>query len=411
MLLIILALSLVSSLLIWQFVGYPVLMGFVALRAKPKEKNYGYNPTVSIIVPAYNERNVIAARIENLLNMDYPEDKYEVIIVESGSSDGTYEAARAATVNSPDSRPRVRLLREAERRGKASAINLGKQHADGEIILVTDANSQFAPDVLREMMPHFEDPKVGAVGGRYIVSNPDNVHTSSESFYWDLEYMMRIGESTLDSACLFHGEINAWRKHLIDEADTGIISEDLDMAIRIRKKGYTVKYEPDARVYEPAARTAKGQIVRRKKVVSGTILCMAKHLGYFALPRDLYSLLVFPSHKGLAMLSPFLLLTMLALHLLARDVRLLAAHLALTLIAFAILLALLLALRAKLVGASGGAGKLSVWSLPRIFYYVLLNEYLVLLGWIDVALGRHSVLWEKAESTRDPLEYLGLHQR
>jgi len=403
-LVVVVALCLVSTLLIWQFVGYPVLMGLVALAAKPKVKEGAYTPFVSIIVPAYNEREVIVQRLENLFHLDYPPEQYEIIVVESGSTDGTFETVQEYIAHRPRQAPEMKLLREQDRRGKASAINLGKQHARGEIVLVTDANSAFDESVLREMMPHFQDPRIGAVGGRYLVSNPDNVYTSSESFYWDLEYIMRRGEAALDSACLFHGEINAWRKNLVAEADTEIISEDLDMAIRIRRQGYKIEYEPEAIVYEPTAQTASGQIVRRKKVSTGTILCLLKHLSYFALPRDLYSLLIVPSHKGLTMLSPFLLVAIPVLYLLAWDLRLVVIHLSLTALAFGLLLGVFLLLRARLLPGEGRTTGVGLASLPRIAYYTLLNEYLVLLAWIDLVRGDYTVLWERAESTRGALE-------
>jgi biofilm PGA synthesis N-glycosyltransferase PgaC len=399
MTLIVITLYLLSFLLIWQFVGYPVLMGIIALRAKPKEKNHSYAPFVSIIVPAYNEQRVIGKRIENLLSLDYRKDRYQIIVVESGSTDGTYQAVEDSIERNPTQTPQVKLIREEERRGKASAINLGKQHAEGEIILVTDANAAFEKNVLREMMPHFEDPKVGAVGGRYFVSNPDNAHASSESFYWELEYIMRSGESALDSACLFHGEINAWRKDLA-EADASNLSEDLDIVFQIRRAGYKIEYEPTAKVYEPAATTAKGQITQRKRTTIGTLQCIFKHLDYLVPPRDLYSLLIFPSHKGLTMLSPFFLLAIPILYLLARDMGVILTHLSLTLFAFTVLLGVFLLLRAKLTVDTSRGTRLSTSSLPKIAYYVLLNEYLVFIAWIDFILGRYSILWEKAETTR-----------
>ncbi len=396
---IVVALYVVSALLIWQFVGYPVLMGLIALRAKPKQKNRSYTPFVSIIVPAHNEQKVIGRRIGNLLTLDYPKDRYEIIVVESGSTDGTNEAVQDCLARNPNPAPRMKLLREGERRGKASAINLGKEHANGEIILVTDANSTFEDDVLREMMPHFQDPKIGAVGGRYLVSNPDTVHTSSESFYWDLEYIMRRGESILDSACLFHGEINAWRKGLA-EADIDNLSEDLDIVIQIRRAGYKIEYEPSALVYEPAATTAEDQIRQRKRTTTGTLQCIFKHLDYFIVPRDLYSLFIFPSHKGLTMLSPFLLLSIPILYLIAWDVGITVTHLTVTLATFGLLLGLILLLRARLIGKTRRGSGVSIASLPRIVYYVLLNEYLIALAWMDFVTGRYSILWEKAETAR-----------
>lgn len=399
--LIAIALFLASGLLIWQFVGYPVLMGFVALRTQPRKKNYTFTPFVSIVVPAYNERAVIDRRIDNLVGLDYPDDKYEILVIESGSTDGTDAVVQGLVGERDNRQPALRLLRETERRGKASAINLGKRHARGEIVLVTDANAVFEPHVLSEMMPHFEDPKVGAVGGRYVVSNPDTVHTSSESFYWDLEYIMRRGEAALDSACLFHGEINAWRKDLA-EADVGNLSEDLDTAIQIRRAGYKIEYEPGAVVYEPAASTAQDQIRQRKRTTIGTLQCIFKHLDYFLWPRELYSLLIFPSHKGLTMLSPFLLLTIPPLYLAARDLRILVAHVALTGLVFGLLLAVLLILWPRLVPHRAGRSVAGIVSLGRIVSYVLLNEYLVFLAWVDFLSGRHTVLWERVESTREP---------
>ncbi|NIN66757.1 MAG: glycosyltransferase [Anaerolineae bacterium] len=398
-----LALGLISFLLIWQFVGYPTLMGIVALFAKPREKHRSYTPFVSVIVPAHNEETVIGKRLENLLALDYPDDEYEILVVESGSTDGTLKVVQDAIANRQGEAPPMKLLREAERRGKASAINLGKRHARGDIILVTDANSAFEPNVLREMMPHFADPKVGAVGGRYVVSNPDNIHTSSESFYWDLEYIMRRGESIVDSACLFHGEINAWRKNLA-EADTDNLSEDLDIAIQIRRAGYKIEYESSALVYEPGATTARDQIRQRKRTTTGTLQCIFKYRDYLLLPRDLYSLLIFPSHKGLVMLSPLLLVSVAILYLLVRDIGIIVAHATVTFVLFAVLLVVLLSLRSKLVDGAQGPSAGSLTSVPRILYYVLLNEYLVFLAWIDLLLGRYSVLWEKAESTRAAVE-------
>jgi len=396
---IVILLYLLSFLLIWQFVGYPSLMAIVALRAKPKNKDYSFQPFVSIIVPTYNEEKVIEKRIKNLFELDYPKDKYEIIVVDSGSADSTAQIVEKLIEKHCSSGLNLRLIKEEERKGKASAINLGKKHAKGEIVLVTDANSIFDKNVLKEMMPHFKNPKVGAVGGRYCVANPENKLAASESFYWDLEYIMRKGESVLDSACLFHGEINAWRKELVD-ADTSMLSEDLDMCIKIRKKGYKIEYEPKAKVYEPSATTPEDQIKQRKRTSIGTIQNMFKYLSYFIPPRDWYSFLIFPSHKALAMFSPFILLAIPILYILTWNIKVVSTHFVLTLIVFAGMLALLMSLKSRLNKDEKVKSNFPIFSIPKIVYYVLLNEYLILLAWKDFIFRRYSVLWEKAESTR-----------
>jgi len=374
-------------------------MAVVAIRAKPRTKDYAYQPFVSVIVPTYNEEKVIEKRIENLLELDYPKDRYELIVVDSGSTDKTSHIVKETIKKHENNQPTLRLLIEKERKGKASAINFGKKHAKGDIVLVTDANSIFDKNVLKEMMPHFKNPKVGAVGGRYCVANPESPLAASESFYWDLEYIMRRGESALDSACLFHGEINAWRKDIVD-ADTRMLSEDLDICIKIRRKGYKIEYEPEAMVYEPSATTPEDQIKQRKRTSIGTIQNMFKHLGYFIPPRDLYSFLIFPSHKALAMLSPFVLFAIPILYLLTWGIRAVITHFAFTLFIFVGLFTLLMLLKSKLTKDGGLKSKLSISSIPNVVYYVLLNEYLILLAWKDFIFRKYSVLWEKVESAR-----------
>lgn len=392
-------LYLLSFLLLWQFVGYPLLMALTSLITKQNKKDYSYQPSVSIIVPAYNEEKVIEERINNLLDLDYPAAKYEIIIVESGSSDRTFENVKKIT-DVHNGVPSIKLIKEKGRKGKASAINIGREHAKGEIILVTDANSTFDNNVLKEMMPHFQDSKVGGVGGRYVVSNPEYILAASESFYWDLEYLQRKGESIIDSACLFHGEIYAWRKELV-KADTEIISDDLDIAVQIRKKGFRIEYEPEAIVYEPSTITAKEQIIQRKKTTIGTMQVLMKHWRYFFIPRDVYSLFIFPSHKTLAMISPFLMSGILVLYVIIRDITIIKTHFVITMALFTGSLTMLVLLRSKLVKKKVARNVFSISGTLNMIYYVLLNEYLILLAWKDFLSGRYSVLWEKVDSLRE----------
>ena len=395
--LIVLLLFLSSFVLIWQFTGYPIFMAMIALKAKPSVKDYTFQPGVSIIVPTFNEERSIKKRIENLLSLNYPKDKYDIIIVDSGSKDSTVQIVNDFLIKNKEKTPVIQLVTEEERKGKASAINFGKKFSKQDIILVTDANCIFDPDVLKEMMPNFKDPRVGAVGGRYFVLDPSNSITESTQFYWDLEYIMRIGEDAIDSACLFHGEINAWRKNLI-HTDVRLISEDLDMAIRIRKKGYKIKYEPDAAVYEPAPATARDQIKQRKRTSIGTIQAIFKHFKYLMVPKDLYSLFIFPSHKFITMVSPFYLIIIPLLYLVSGNFYLVISHVLLTLLVFIISLAILMHLKAKICARN--IGRFSFSSLFKIVNYVLLNEYLIILAWVDFASGKYTVLWEKAETTR-----------
>ncbi|GAI87650.1 unnamed protein product, partial [marine sediment metagenome] len=321
-------------------------------------------------------------------------------IVESGSTDNTYQIAKKLIENYKNQEPSLKLLREETRKGKASAINLAKKYAKGEIVLVTDANSVFDKNVLKEIMPLFKDLEVGAVGGRYCVTNLENSLAYSESFYWDIEYIMRKGESHLDSACTFHGEINAWRKDLVT-VDTTMLTEDLDIAMQIKQAGYKVDYEPNAIVYEPSALLAKDQIKQRKRTSIGTLQCIFKHLNYLLLPHDLYNLLIFPSHKALPMFFPFILLAILILYIVTWNVKIMITYFALTLLILVGMFALLIFLKSRLTKSKRIKSSFLISSTPKIVYYVLLNGYLILLAWRDFIFRRYSVLWEKVESTRE----------
>jgi biofilm PGA synthesis N-glycosyltransferase PgaC len=341
-----------AALLIWVFVGYPLLMLRFALVHRGAEKNYSFQPFFSILVPTFNEEAVIEKRIQNLQALRYPKDKYEILIIDSGSTDATKGIVQRLCHEG--GAPLTKLVCEDQRRGKASAINCGSAQAAGDIILVTDANSFFDPEVLAELGPHFESPEIGGVGGRYVVSNPENPLPGTEQFYWELETSLRTGESALDSACLFQGEINAWRKCLVD-ADTAMIGEDLDMSIAIRKKGYKVAFEPKAICYEPSPTSFSEQRTQKKRRCLGTIQNIFKHWRYLFVPRDWYRLIIFPSHKGLLMVTPFMFLGILLGYAVSGDPRLVLSHIFIMSALFLILLTLYLRFVPRLFQANASS--------------------------------------------------------
>lgn len=383
-----------TLLLIWQFIGYPIIMALIIIERKPFKKN-NYYPHISIITATYNEEKVIGKRIKNLLELDYPSDKYEIIIVDSGSTDKTVAIAEDIKTQYSGNKPIIKILQEGKRNGKASAINFAKSHAEGEILLIADANSIYDRNAIREITPYFEDPKVGAVSGRYTVLNKDETLARSEGFYWEIEQIMFTGESAIDSIPTVIGTISAWRKELVDfSKDT--ITEDLDMTIRVRRAGYKIKYEPNAITYEPAATSVNDQIKQRRRTSLGTIQCIFKNLDYFLVPRNLFSLLIFPSHKSIVMVSPFILLAIPVLYLLSFNIFTVITHVLISVESFTMMLITLIGLKSNITKKSGKA-KFSVISTA---YYVLLNEYIILIAWKDFILRKNNVLWEKAESTR-----------
>jgi len=390
-------LAVTTVLLIWCFGGYALVMGLFGKRTGIQLVLPSAQPFFSILIPTYNEASVIRKRIENLLTLEYPRDSYEILIIDSGSTDGTADVVQELIQTRGQKVPRLILVREKDRKGKGSAVKVGRSHARGEIILVSDANAAFHPGVLGILGAAFADPNVGGVGGRYCVGNPGQERTGGALFYWDLEYLMRKGEAALDSACLFHGEINAWRKDLIDP-DPSMLCEDLDMAIRIRRSGKKIGYEPSAIVYEPAATTTRDIIIQRKKVASGTLQVIGKNLPYLLMCPGWYTWVIFPSHKILPLFTPFLLLIVPLLYLAINDLQVIISHF---MISAGILGLVLIGLRHMLRGEPCGGVRETPGRLMTIMEYVIVNEVLIVLAWWDFLTGRYTVLWEKVQSTRN----------
>lgn len=395
-------LYLFSFLFIWQFVGYPTLTAVVSYFSKPCEKDYTYKPFVSILIATYNEESVIANRLKNLLELDYPKNKYEILVINSGSTDNTSSIVESFANSPKFSNPSIKLIEEDERNGKASAINLGQKYARGDIILITDANSLYDRSILREMMPHFKDPSVGAVSGKYIVSNPHRALPASEAFYWEIESIMFSGESYLDSVSTVIGTISAWRKELMN-FNKKTLSEDLDMTIQVRSKGYKVKYEPEATVYEPSAVTSEDQVKQRKRICIGTIQNFFLHIRFFLACPSLFTYVIFPSHKMLTMFSPFVLLSILFLYAFCWDLKVIVFHLIISISFFISIFIFLMFFKSKLLKNTKTRSNFSISATPKIVYYVLLNEYLILLAWFDFIFNNYSVLWERADSTRQDI--------
>ena len=376
----------ITLLIVWQMALYPTFC-YAIYRLLPPLSLKDYSPFLTVIVPVYNEERSLATRIKNIEEEGYPH--LEVIIVESGSSDKTYEIA----LDLQKDYENVRVIREGVRRGKASAIAAAQGMAQGEIIVITDANAFFGKNALQLAARHFSKDNVGGVDGRLVMPAVTPGIPHSSSFYWTLEYMMRCGESRLDSTCTMHGGFSAIRKGIVNP-DASIISEDLDMALQIRKKGLTIAYEPQAIVFEKAASTPTEQIIQKKKNVIGTLLCTGKHRDMFLPPRNLYSLLIYPSHKMLPLLLPFMFLSLpLFYAILGGEV--MKIHLLFFASLYIVSNMALLALM-----PAGEGLNLSLNNIAKIYLYFLLQQYIVLLAWKDFLTGNYSALWEKVESTR-----------
>jgi hypothetical protein len=224
----------------WTHAGYPLTAAALA-RLRPRPVRRGdITPEVSVIVPAHNEATVIERRLENLLALDYPADRFTVLVASDASSDGTDELVLAAA----EREPRIRLL-PGPRGGKLAAMNRAVPATTGEIVAFTDANATWEPDALRKLVRNFADPDVGYVCGqlRLQVAGGSN----REGIYWRYEMWLRRSESAFGSITGGNGSIYAVRR---SDYVTHRFGHDLGLPDAMVKRGRRAVYEPEALAWE-----------------------------------------------------------------------------------------------------------------------------------------------------------------
>ncbi len=292
------------ALVLYVYAGYPLLV-FALARLKPRPvRKRPIEPRVSLLIAAYNEADVIEAKIRNALQLDYPPDLLEIVIASDGSCDGTAETALWYA----DGR-RIRVLDLRHHRGKLAVLNAAVPALHGEIVVFSDAASMLERDAIRRLVAPFADPSVGAVSGLYTVRQTSASGIGrQEDFYWRYETFLKRQEALADSILGAHGALYAIRKELYPFPAPGTINDDYVIPVKIVRMGYRVYYEPGAVAWEEA-RQMDG-FGRRVRIMTGNVQQL-REIGTLLRPLRWKPLLFFLSHKAgrlavpLAMLAAF----------------------------------------------------------------------------------------------------------
>jgi cellulose synthase/poly-beta-1,6-N-acetylglucosamine synthase-like glycosyltransferase len=296
--------------ILYVYIGYPVLVTLLA-RLRPKPAAYpSYTPSVSLLIAAYNEEQVIAQKIENTLALDYPASLLQVIVVADGSDDQTPELVRKYAQQG------VELLYEPARRGKLAAINRGVSVARNDILVFSDANNIYEKGTLRELVTPFIDPLVGAVAGAKHVLKGDGALGDVEGLYWKYESFIKDQETRLGSCTGVSGEILAIRRRLYPRIPKFVINDDFFIALAVIRHGYHLLYSPQARSFERVSLSAKDEVTRRTRIIAGRYQAMMMTFSWLPWKHPIIVWQVV-SHKFLRPLVPFWMLFALAANLAA----------------------------------------------------------------------------------------------
>ncbi|SDY34721.1 glycosyltransferase [Halobellus clavatus] len=300
--------SAVAALLSLTGLPYVIYLALAKIwdpQGSPADKQPA-EPTVSIVLPTYNEERIVENKLRDIVSLDYPMDKVEVVVVDS-SDDETRTVIREFFANRQT--PDLTLLEEDERRGLAPALNDAYAAASNEMVVKTDCDSKLAADALREAAANLADPDVGAVTGR----NVDVLGGSEvEEGYRDVQATIQTLESHLDSTLIFHGPFSAFENEEIVPIDPDSIADDTELALKIRKSGKRVVFDPEIR-YKEASHSAFGKRRTQKdRRAMGLIRLLLRNRGILG-RYGLYGGVVLPFNWWFMLVSPWLLAASLGL--------------------------------------------------------------------------------------------------
>lgn len=371
------------ALIVYAYAAYPIVVACCARIFGRDEQPAAIGdedlPFLSVLIAAHNEAAVIGARIENALDMNYPADRFEVVIASDASDDGTCDVVRSCQD------ARVRLLDYQRRGGKAAVLNRAFRELRGDVVMLSDANTFTHPRAARRLARWFVDPSIGVVSGRLVLTDPltgNNV----DSLYWKFETFLKRCEARLGALLGANGAIYMIRRTAFTgiRADTAVDDFVVPLLARIRT-GCRLTYDAEAIAYEEAPAEIAAEFRRRSRIGAGGFQSLGV-LRPLLNPRSGWIAFSFWSHKVLRWTCPFFLVAALATSL----------ALASSSIAAAFILAVQLAGYAvAAVGHRSRGNKGSALRMARLTtMFASMNLALLVGFWMWVA-GRQGGIWQR----------------
>lgn len=375
------------GIVFYTYVGYGVLLyGLVTIKRwfkpRPDHTPKDYEPHVSVVVAAYNEKDYLHQKVMNTWALDYPKEKLHQVWVTDGSDDGSPEILSEYGF--------IKVLHKDERRGKIAAINRAVKLIDSPILIFTDANTLLGEESIRVIVKQFADPATGCVSGekRIQMDSEEAAASAGEGMYWKYESLLKKWDSELNSAVGAAGELFAVRRELFNEVEPDTLLDDFMISLRIAMQGYTIRYTPEAYAIETASANVNEELKRKVRIAAGgiqSIIRLAPLLNLFK-----YKMLSFQyiSHRVLRWtLTPLLLPLVFVLNAILRNES----------PVYNILFGLQLLFYFTLViGALLKNKKIKIKGLYIPYYFFIMN-YAVYLGAIRMFNKKQSVNWEKAK--------------
>jgi cellulose synthase/poly-beta-1,6-N-acetylglucosamine synthase-like glycosyltransferase len=381
-------------IIFYAYLGYGLLLFIIIKVRRLLGKNrlsieqVDFEPEVTLLVAAYNEKDYVDMKVKNSLSLDYPKEKLRLVWVTDGSDDGTPDLLAKY--------PEVNVLHQPERKGKIAAMNRAARLVETPIVVFSDANTILGEKSIRLIVDAFKNPKVGCVSGekRILQKETEGAAGAGEGLYWKYESTLKKWDAEWYSVVGAAGELFAVRTELLEEVEPDTLLDDFIISLRIAMKGYTIQYNPEAYAAETSSLSVKEELKRKIRISAGgiqSIIRLRKLLNIFK-----YGTLSFQyiSHRVLRWsLAPLSLLLILILNLFLsiREIQQNQPGLYTVIMVLQLLFYL-----AALTGWILENRKLKVKVLFVPYYFFIMN-YSVYLGFFRYLRRTQSVNWDRAK--------------
>ena len=362
------------------FFGVPYAYYLYAKRYSGQDWNLSidkfYTPTISLLIPTYNEEGAIQLKLENICKLEYPIERIQIILVDSASTDKTLDKVSEFIKDHPELE--IDVIQESQRSGKSKALNQALKHAKGDVIVVSDADCFLSPSTLSKALPYLADSSVGAVTGREVILNPrQSWVTESETAYRSFAHVIRLGESKSHSTIFFEGGFGAYKRAKLQEFDSQTGADDSGTAFNMVQRGDRTLFIPEATFFTAFPHSWKGKFYiklrRASQLLRIWLKCLSLLLkGQLALPKKIAIPEIF-----LFLFNPivFLIAALIAPIFVVKYP-----------ISLALVAAVLLVPRSRMV-----------------FLEIILNNCILLGALISLLFHKKFVVWNKVEESRSIL--------
>ncbi len=268
------------AIIFYTFMGYGLILYILVQIKRWFQKKAAFaddfEPTVTLVIPCFNEADILIIKIKNCKELDYPKDKLRIVFITDGSTDYSQDVL--------ETHPDIDVLHENKRAGKTAAENRAMKFVDTPFVIFSDANTLLNKEAIRFIIRHFSNEETGCVSGekRVLMDEKDTASAAGEALYWKYESLLKKWDSELNTTVGAAGELVAFRCSLYTDLPEDTLLDDFMQSMLIAAKGYKIVYEPNAFAAETASENVAEELKRKIRIAAGGWQSMSRLAPYLS---------------------------------------------------------------------------------------------------------------------------------